>query len=1175
MSLITVSACDAAEYHGNLTPSYALAFINKRVTTSEGIVLEPGSERRPEFGQRFDVSLVGTSIRTATGDLYSTTDCSDPTAFYTVIVFDANGRKITTLFNRLRVPTTPNPTTWNLLRIYSSSVPQRYVPGFLTDTLIYQLLANIGSAVLNASDAIIGKVRLSFAALDLNTPIAVGDNDPIIRGIRRTYYLDQYGVTLNRTTLEAAIAAIGATPADLKITGTLSVTFSDVTIPSNIRVVFEGNGGVVLSHPRILTIGSMKDPGAYQIFFGTGKVVPPTSTRVRLDWYENSRNGLNAAINAIGATKADLVISSLVTISGDNITVPSNIRLVFEGLGGLTVDATRTVTIGAMKDPGAYQIFFGLGNVVLAAGAAPGGSIRLDWWATPGTGTDSTHAIAQIVLSQTNGNRKVTAGIGTWHFQNWDLSTFSQIEGSGMWDGNGIVNGTRFQYYLPPDTVADSGSYLLKMSDAFRAGTLRNLTLDLDDVEDVHAIVLAGNAPDSARCAFLAQRVAILGTAETVDQVLVNAIDDAWECTTIAFEDCLFTTGSNTRHFSINTVNSGPTWKRCEFFLGSGATAIYLGRTGYTQIADCQFGGAVGTDTTPTSRNVTGTVITNNVSGNNYLDIATGGAWQEGDIGQKVIRNGATLYITGLELVAGVASRAHLMSDPAADATQRTSAVYRFAPNTSKAYTAIHVAGSHATIDVINCVDEGFQYFAVHEGLQFEFPLNLIGNSVQSRILINNSCNINSTGNNYFSQTLIDGNPGQLSRIVSNGDHVSPTSINLYNGIPVIVLDEAQLFGGDRGEGTHIQTADSFFTGLLKSVRELPLQILDRSTSGTAGLPVLSIASARIIGSGLASAIQPLLEFGRLHPTTKKVDYWYRAGYQYMTGLLYFTSNMWATYKGYRFDGRIIAPAFQTEIVVGGSISEHTDNMSIGTTGGVVTLDSSGWYNITGFALPSNPSDPAFTYDLSAWEGAKIEFVYVGIHGVMLKHQDAGSSVVNRLNCDWQDDIALGPQDRAVAVYRNGKWNVSLLSRAPQAYQLITQIDLTLNSTTLQNTTLLGQVKPGYYKVEASILTTSGGGGTKVALGGGTFSSANFRGTWFAAESSDTKGTDVTSPATTFSDATFDGKNVRYKFEGSLQVATPGTLIVQAAQRASHASQTSILPGSTLELTPMKWVGGV
>lgn len=192
MSLVTISAGDIDEYRGTGTPAFARLYANRQFTDTSQVVVAQGSKRKPTFYQQFTCSLVGTKIRVASGDAYSTTDSSVPTADYTLVIYDADGRELYTPFTRLRIPPTPNPTTWDMLRIFSTSVPLRYVPGFLTDNAIYALLANIGSAVLNASDVIYGKAKLSFAALNLSEPIAVGDNDPIIRGIRRTYYLERW-----------------------------------------------------------------------------------------------------------------------------------------------------------------------------------------------------------------------------------------------------------------------------------------------------------------------------------------------------------------------------------------------------------------------------------------------------------------------------------------------------------------------------------------------------------------------------------------------------------------------------------------------------------------------------------------------------------------------------------------------------------------------------------------------------------------------------------------------------------------------------------------------------------------------------------------------------------------------------------------------------------------------
>lgn len=120
MSLITVATADIQEWRGSQTPTTLRFFANKQFTDSSGVIVAAGSVRNPAFYQSFAVSLVGTAVRVAEGDLYSTVDSSDPLVRYTGVLYDANNRALRTVFTNLRVPVT-TPTTFEALRQYSAS----------------------------------------------------------------------------------------------------------------------------------------------------------------------------------------------------------------------------------------------------------------------------------------------------------------------------------------------------------------------------------------------------------------------------------------------------------------------------------------------------------------------------------------------------------------------------------------------------------------------------------------------------------------------------------------------------------------------------------------------------------------------------------------------------------------------------------------------------------------------------------------------------------------------------------------------------------------------------------------------------------------------------------------------------------------------------------------------
>ena len=105
---------------------------------------------------------------------------------------------------------------------------------------------------------------------------------------------------------------------------------------------------------------------------------------------EEYSSDLETAVNAIGASKTTLVIKSSTTVSND-VTVPSNITLMFLHGGDLNISATKTVTVNGGIEAGRYQIFTGAGSVI--AGSTYNGAIWAEWFGVvlnDDAATDST-----------------------------------------------------------------------------------------------------------------------------------------------------------------------------------------------------------------------------------------------------------------------------------------------------------------------------------------------------------------------------------------------------------------------------------------------------------------------------------------------------------------------------------------------------------------------------------------------------------------------------------------------------------------------------------------------------------------------------------------------------------------------------------------------------------------
>lgn len=225
MTLVTISSTDIGVYHGTGTPAFARLYANKAFVTSESVIIAQGSKSHPAFYQEFPCSLVGTAIRIATGDAYSTVNSSAPDATYSLVIYDSSGRILAdtglpSQYSRLRIPTT-TPTTWEGLRAFSAGTVLRDVPRWMDDVNLEARLALLGSqSAPLATDAIAGKGRLDTVAADPTVPIFVGANSPRVSKVLSA----DYG-----NSLVTAIASIGATPTTLVIK-------ADTTLPSAIVV---------------------------------------------------------------------------------------------------------------------------------------------------------------------------------------------------------------------------------------------------------------------------------------------------------------------------------------------------------------------------------------------------------------------------------------------------------------------------------------------------------------------------------------------------------------------------------------------------------------------------------------------------------------------------------------------------------------------------------------------------------------------------------------------------------------------------------------------------------------------------------------------------------------------------------------------------------------------------
>src|SRR5678815_938493 len=178
--LITISAGDIGEYHGQGVPAYAYLLAREEFRDTTGVVIAKGSKSNLNFSQRFLASLVGVNIRLESTDVYSTTDSNNPNVTYQLIVTDASGRELYTSPVNWIVPPDMSPTTWAILETASRSQRATYAPRFMDNNALLGVLNAFQDMALPASDVIVGATSLDTLPDVLDTPIAVGVNSPLV-----------------------------------------------------------------------------------------------------------------------------------------------------------------------------------------------------------------------------------------------------------------------------------------------------------------------------------------------------------------------------------------------------------------------------------------------------------------------------------------------------------------------------------------------------------------------------------------------------------------------------------------------------------------------------------------------------------------------------------------------------------------------------------------------------------------------------------------------------------------------------------------------------------------------------------------------------------------------------------------------------------------------------------
>jgi hypothetical protein len=310
MPLITISAgVIGAEWHGDTVPTVFRLYANRDFVASDGTFISKGSDRRPDFFQTFEASIVDNQIEIAEGEAYTTTDAlnDDGLTTYTGAVYDADGRLLKTLFSNWRIPhDMGSPVNWNIIDAFSQGVRQKRPSTYLSSEVILYLLSSyqfLYQGAINALDAVLRalidlKQDLLVSGTNIktiNTESLLGSGDLSIAGATAgvkneidivdpadDYVVVQPQLVATKNYRHTSVAGFSIADEITEAAAAPSQTFvlvvdsheiwTNATHPANLYLDFAKGGTVTVNAGQIVNINPPLNTSNKQIFFGAGQV---------------------------------------------------------------------------------------------------------------------------------------------------------------------------------------------------------------------------------------------------------------------------------------------------------------------------------------------------------------------------------------------------------------------------------------------------------------------------------------------------------------------------------------------------------------------------------------------------------------------------------------------------------------------------------------------------------------------------------------------------------------------------------------------------------------------------------------------------------------------------------------------------------------------------------------
>lgn len=262
MAKITINSFRVPRYHGDADActSKLRIYADTRFMASDGDLILESKPGGPVWYKEIDCVVDETDLVVPSFIIDSTVDSNVRDATYSGIVFDEDDHWEDYLFRHFMIPSDlGSPIDWSDVETYNDDPPVN-VPGVTyTQEQVNALLEALPTSA----------------------------NQGVWDALQESYWLDNYN------SLSEVLALIDTDEAELMVTSLHAVT-ADTTIPANVLVKFQGNGGFTVSSGKTLTINSMDAAAPKRLFFGDGvvSVAPDACPEMYLSWWGGCSYGL-------------------------------------------------------------------------------------------------------------------------------------------------------------------------------------------------------------------------------------------------------------------------------------------------------------------------------------------------------------------------------------------------------------------------------------------------------------------------------------------------------------------------------------------------------------------------------------------------------------------------------------------------------------------------------------------------------------------------------------------------------------------------------------------------------------------------------------------------------------------------------------------------------------------